>query len=53
MVLLEQISDEQMHIFKANIENKGKTMNEVYGNILVIQTTLVKWVFGLDYVVLD
>ena len=28
MVLLEQISDEQMHIFKANIENKGKTMNE-------------------------
>jgi steroid 5-alpha reductase family enzyme len=28
MVLLEQISDEQMHIFKANIENKGKTMNK-------------------------
>lgn len=28
MVLLEQISDEQMHIFKANIDNKGKTMNE-------------------------
>ena len=28
MALLEQISDEQMHTFRGNTENKGKTMNQ-------------------------